>query len=353
VYVNDLLVIDRTAIENNFASHTQKDDINILPYLIDGENELRIEVTNLAAEGSNQFSNPAGVLFRLDVVGEADCGITTEAEVLPEPDMFYIDGYKYELTGDVAEPVGGWTISLYNLETEEVISTTTDADGYYYFEVEEGDWEVSEEMLENWTQVGVEIDGELFLPEGEEAYACYIFFKDENERLDFEDFSFVQDDLVLEKEPYSVECSFYNAQDDVIVEPPIIDSGNGGGSSGTRVNRVAPAGQVLGASTMQCGMLIHDFLKIGQQNDSFEVKKLQWFLISQGYLLPVTGVFDTATETAVKAFQLKYQGDILTPWVTARIVPNQNPTGWVYQLTRWKINNIICPGSEPYPTLIP
>ncbi len=128
-------------------------------------------------------------------------------------------------------------------------------------------------------------------------------------------------------------------------------SSGGGKRVERRIN--SRSGKVLGASTVQCGQYLFDYLKVKSNNDGWEVKKLQWFLIGQGYILSANGVFDDSTDVAVRAFQLKYQSEILTPWVEAGYVAHQNPTGWVYQLTRWKINNMVCPGSEAVPVLIP
>lgn len=126
-------------------------------------------------------------------------------------------------------------------------------------------------------------------------------------------------------------------------------------SGGTKIKTLSgPTPFVLGASTSQCGMYLFDYLKKGQDNDKTEVTKLQAFLIGQGYLgIQMNGIFDDATDQAVKDFQLKYAAEILDPWVSAGILTVSPPTGWVYQLTRWKINNIVCPGSEVTPTLIP
>jgi hypothetical protein len=127
------------------------------------------------------------------------------------------------------------------------------------------------------------------------------------------------------------------------------------GGGGTRVaNRLStvPQPQVLGASTAQCGMLLTDYMKMGRVNDPVQVKLLQAFLLGQGYAtVSVNGVFDLATHEAVKLFQLKYKAEVLTPWLTAGLAYDDMPTGFVYRLTRWKINNIICPGSESAPVL--
>jgi acetoacetate decarboxylase len=98
-------------------------------------------------------------------------------------------------------------------------------------------------------------------------------------------------------------------------------------------------------------MYLNDYMRMGKEASSTQVTKLQVFLNAVGITAPLTGVFDAATDAAVRSFQMKHKAEVLTPWYMAKIVPHENPTGWVYQLTRWKINNIVCPGSEAYPVL--
>jgi hypothetical protein len=50
-----------------------------------------------------------------------------------------------------------------------------------------------------------------------------------------------------------------------------------------------------------------------------------------------SGVFDTATESALKKFQIKHSDNILKPWKISV------PTGILYLTTRTEINNIMCP----------
>jgi hypothetical protein len=131
----------------------------------------------------------------------------------------------------------------------------------------------------------------------------------------------------------------------------VTNNGGGGKSNGSR-RRSNPTPQVLGESTSTCNMYLFDYMRMGQQNNTEQVTKLQTFLIGQGYTEVVAnGIFDDATDKAVRNFQLKYQDEVLTPWMAAGITATNRPTGWVYQLTRWKINNIVCPGSEALPTL--
>jgi len=112
-------------------------------------------------------------------------------------------------------------------------------------------------------------------------------------------------------------------------------------------------GEVLGASTdtetNTCGIYLNSYMKTGGDNDSEEVKRLQTFLNGQGYIMPITGYFESITNENVKKFQIQYKEEILTPWIQFGF--SDNPSGFVFKLTRYKINNMICPGSEAYPVL--
>lgn len=144
-----------------------------------------------------------------------------------------------------------------------------------------------------------------------------------------------------------------NSEADPVVIPPAEPTPTTGGGLlwGPTFSTiaVAPQGQVLGAST-SCGLNFTKSLRRGFKNDTESVKKLQQFLnehISAG--LTESGVFDSATENALKAFQLKYASTILTPWgLTAA-------TGVLHTTTRTQINNLMCPDLKlPIPTqLIP
>jgi peptidoglycan hydrolase-like protein with peptidoglycan-binding domain len=86
---------------------------------------------------------------------------------------------------------------------------------------------------------------------------------------------------------------------------------------------------------------IKDYMRIYLNNDRSEVLKLQNFLKTrEGYDVDETGIFDTKTDLAVKAFQNKYAYDILRPWGE-----NSQATGYVYITTKNKINNIVCGNS--------
>lgn len=139
--------------------------------------------------------------------------------------------------------------------------------------------------------------------------------------------------------------------------PDIITPNNAtdtSGSTGSRRRTVSSgAGEVLGASTVggTCQVYLNTYMRQGVGNDPAEVTKLQTFLNGQGISVPVTGVFGPLTAQAVGVFQVMHAGEVLMPWVPFGLGDGVTPTGYVFKTTRWKINNIVCPGSEAYPLL--
>lgn len=112
----------------------------------------------------------------------------------------------------------------------------------------------------------------------------------------------------------------------------IVNSGSNGGGGGGDDD-----GEVLGANTFACELLIEDYIRLGWDNDFHEVRKLQVFL--NDYMdadLMVDGIYGEKTFEAVKAFQLQEAEFVLDPWGIER------PTGYVYQTTQIRINNIHC-----------
>jgi hypothetical protein len=89
---------------------------------------------------------------------------------------------------------------------------------------------------------------------------------------------------------------------------------------------------------------LHDYLRKDFNNNPVEVKKLQVFLNSfEGAHLTVNGIYDDATIVATDAFQVKYAGDILTPWG----YPGNQGTDYTYILTKKKVNEIYCQMAFP------
>lgn len=353
VYINGSLVLDRSlpTYSNNFQAHTYKQNVDVSSYIVNGDNELKVVATNKGVNNSNSMSNPAGVLFKLTMEIEEgqQCEVTTEPEKEVDPNEFYdvISGFKYEVssTSEVVIPKAGWTIYAYNSDTEELLTATTSESGAYTFIVEEGFWEVYEEIPEDWEQDSVYENGYEVIGEGQSELSCYfdIYEYGESEQL----FSLVY-------LPEGNECNFYNEFIGSAEEPEepevVTTTSSSNSSSGTLVtNRATPTPSVAGASTSFCPF-INDYMQIGIENDSWEVTKLQLFLNIFVGPTPITRIFDSTTDANVKLFQKKYSSEVLVPWVTEGIVPNSEPTGFVYKLTRWKINDILCPGSEEYPS---
>ena len=103
---------------------------------------------------------------------------------------------------------------------------------------------------------------------------------------------------------------------------------------------------VLGEVSLggSCSEYLHEFIKLGANNNPDEVTKLQQFLNQfENADLPVTGLYGEATYAAVQKFQDKYAGEVLTPWGL------QGHTGYVYLTTRKKINEIYCKGQLTFP----
>ena len=199
-----------------------------------------------------------------------------------------------------------------------------------------------EASVEGWTQVEVQQYDYIMITEAE-PLSCEFKFSDEQFYL-ISQALFIQDSE--EFEFIGNRCSFFNEQDEEEIETFTRSSR----SSGTRVtNQATPAPLVAGASTSFCPF-INDYMQIGIANDSWEVTKLQLFLNIFVGPTPITGIFDSTTDANVKLFQEKYRSEVLDPWVTQGIVPSSEPTGFVYKLTRWKINDLVCPGSEEYPS---
>jgi hypothetical protein len=131
-WVNDIFVgEDLTEFNYNAAG---QDQYNIdIANLQTGSNSLKFEVTNLALENGTQESNPAGLLYRLEIE-RSSC----------EPPTGDIAGYKYnDLNKNGSYDVGelgleGWNICVDgnkdgDCEDPEDDPQTTNQDGFYSF----------------------------------------------------------------------------------------------------------------------------------------------------------------------------------------------------------------------------
>jgi hypothetical protein len=258
-----------------------------------------------------------------------------------------VSGYKWSdannngVKDEGEDGVKGWTITATDLSKSEFsdVEAETDVTGYYSMLLpRNGEWVITEENRSGWTQTAVYQNGRKLTTESEEGGSiteCSFYLGEKVGRVIA---TFEGEGEILRN-----RCDFLNHQES-----------RGGSSSGTRVReRATPAPLVLGASTStpRCEAHLTGYLKMGEEASSTEVLKLQVFLNAAGIKTPLTGIFEAETDAAVRIFQMKHKAEVLTPWYKAKLSPDETPTGWVYKLTRWKINNIVCPGSEAYPVL--
>ncbi len=101
--------------------------------------------------------------------------------------------------------------------------------------------------------------------------------------------------------------------------------------------------EVCGDSANYCPAYITEYMRLGANNDPAEVSKLQSFLSKNegDTTLPITGIFDQATDAAVRSFQEKHSSVILGPWA----IPSG--TGYVYRTTSKRINDLYCAAKQP------
>lgn len=94
-----------------------------------------------------------------------------------------------------------------------------------------------------------------------------------------------------------------------------------------------------------CDQYIYESIRSGARNNPEEVRKLQNFLNKFAGFTGIgeTGIYDKATEAAVKKFQEENTDEVLSPWGL------DGPTGYVYITTRKKINDIYCQGQAEFP----
>jgi len=109
-------------------------------------------------------------------------------------------------------------------------------------------------------------------------------------------------------------------------------------SAGIKELTPTPPQQIKTEVSSSCKPEINaSYLKSGIKNDATEVLKLQRFLNDREKAnLSLSGVYDSATESAVSKFQTKYADEILSPWQT------NSPTGEVSITTLQKINSLVC-----------
>lgn len=132
----------------------------------------------------------------------------------------------------------------------------------------------------------------------------------------------------------------------------VVSAGNGGGGGGSgggggggryrNSSRDTVPDIAINELSQACPFLVDD-LHRNRVNKPIEVLKLQYFLkyYENFTELTLNSVFDQATFNAVSKFQERYADDILKPW------GHDSPTGFVYILTKKKINEIFCQTAFP------
>lgn len=113
--------------------------------------------------------------------------------------------------------------------------------------------------------------------------------------------------------------------------------GGGGGGSYAAPAVVASSSVTIASSSATCAPYLTGFIGNKFTSSTSEITKLQQFLKTNLNIpLELTGTYDENTVIAVKAFQIKYAGDILTPWGV------QTPSGMIYMSSLRKINSLAC-----------
>jgi hypothetical protein len=163
------------------------------------------------------------------------------------------------------------------------------------------------------------------------------------------------DNVVVETDDKITTYDFEPEDTDTSDDSPSVSFTSGSSAGGSTSGGSTGGGEVLGASiglSDSCsGPYINSYIGLnGIADNPIDVLLLQVFLMLKGYDVSMTGTYDQQTRDAVSTFQLDNQSDILSPWSAFGLGP-VSPTGVVYKTTKWKINNLVCPGSEAYPLL--
>lgn len=256
-----------------------------------------------------------------------------------------------------------WIIKLYNSSWELLDTDETNESGDFNFNgLSEGTYRVCEYQADGWTQTDPVTDGRDHVtiidnasPNVEtEGVKCYeVVVSAENEETGGLKFGNVDqseggggnEDAILgctdpEANNHDAEATQDNGSceyNTATISGGFVGFGTSGG------------GEVLGAATGICDPLLNSYLFMNANNSIEQVARLQGFLSLNGFGSLINGVFDGETENAVRSFQTNYSEEVLKPWVALGLLNDGETTGQVYKTTRWKINDLFCPGSEAFP----
>jgi len=339
VWINDTPVgEDTTEFNYNLAG---QDEYNITNLHI-GSNSIKFEVKNWASQGSTAESNPAGLLYKLDIV-RSSC----------EPITGTVSGHKYndlDKDGDWDERsesgLSGWNICVDRNkdgdcnDAEDNPQTTTSSSetdlGFYTLPgIPVGETQICEVTTghEGWTtptpcKTITVVDGQTAI-------------------VNFFNYESTSTSSTTTTTTTSAGTTGGGSSPTYTGENPTTTTTttSAGTVAGASTESTGPTGEVLGASTGTCDLYLYKYIKLGANNDPEEVIKLQHFLNEYlGLNLPVDGIYSQDDYDAVVTFQLTYKDEVLQPWVNVGLLESSNdPTGYVYRTTQRKINLIVCP----------
>ncbi len=353
MYINGQLIAEDQS-GSNFKDF-QKDTYNIAQYLNLGSNEIKFIVVNLPFSGSVSETNPAGLLYKISIVenGE-DCGGGGGSNPAP---TVSISADPSTITKGATSTIS-WT-STNAVTCSALWTSSTDASGNQVVSPEaDTDYGITCSgaggSVTATTTITVTNGGGGGNPTPsvsltanpssiQEGSSSVLTWDSSNTNYCSAPWtSATSTSGTYTVSPsgttdYSISCGgdygTTTASATVTVNKDNGGGGGGGGGIGGHRHPVV-VGEILGATS--CGYL-RDYLHIGWQNDPIEVLKLQSFLnVFEGESLSYTSVFDKPTFDAVSRFQNKYFDDILAPW------GHKAPTGFVYILTKKKVNEIYC-----------
>ena len=275
------------------------------------------------------------------LIGEGDqvyCDVTNTYTPVPRGYLYlakavqnYLGEWSFGFEGLSGEVV---TLSGYSGPEEEFIKKRSS----YYTELLAGEHVITEVQKDGWRIAAVtcEYNSRERIVDEEGPYVVAV-----------PEFSWTPGSNTFTVTVNEDEDVFCTVTNEPIPEEVVQTSGTRVGGRGSSKLPKAPTAPVVALTTEAptCQPLLSAYMRMGWNNDSEEVKKLQNFLNEYDFMVPVTGYFGPLTDAAVRAFQAKYLSDVLTPWSISE------STGFVYKTTRYKINNLVCPGSEAMPTL--
>lgn len=290
------------------------------------------------------WSNVSGLGDTITVDAETEQFTLVNKYQAPAVPTYRIDGHKYQADGLSTTTKAGWLIRLEDNDGAVLATTTTDAEGYYQFEVEAGSYEVHEALVAGWEQLSV-MQGENWVETESIVESCQFTIATDDYRCDFYNRLVITDENDEDEDEVEVD----NDEDQEEVEKPSKEikeiKEKRKSSYGTKVKKHTP--RVLGISTTNTCPLIKEYTQKGWENNPLEVKKLQSFLNTfkdtfGGTENPVTGYFGETTDANVRAFQEHYRSEILDPWSDDKTSLHIRANGFVYKTTALKINNIVC-----------